>query len=80
MNKVNNEEERYIRISEDLEKRIVAFCDDELNYHINDSGCADEYDEEIRAQIELLQLLGYGEMAEDYETQYNEWLKEEGKM
>lgn len=67
---------RTITMSEELEEKIVRFCDDELNYHINESGCADEYEEEIEAQIELLQLLGYGEMAEDYENQYEEWLEE----
>jgi hypothetical protein len=36
-----------ITISDELEKLIVAFCDDELNYHINESGCAEEYHHEI---------------------------------
>lgn len=67
---------RTIHISDELEEKIVAFCDDELNYHINESDCADEYDSEITAQIELLQLLGRNEMAERYEKQYREWLEE----
>lgn len=66
------EEEKYktINISASLEKSIVAFCNDELNYHINESGCANEYDSEIKAQIELLRLLGHTQMADDYAAQY----------
>lgn len=63
-----------INISKDLEDKIVAFCDDELNYHINESGCADEYQDEIEAQIELLRLMGYTRMADDYETQFAEYM------
>ncbi len=59
-----------IKISSEMEKKIVAFCDDELNYHINESGCADEYEDEIEAEIYLLNQLGYVDMANDYKAQY----------
>lgn len=63
-----------IDISKDLKEKIIAFCDDELNYHINESGCADEYQDEIEAQIELLRLLGKKAMANKYEKQFNEYM------
>lgn len=63
-----------IEISEELEKLIVDFCNDELNYHINESGCAEEYKEEIDAQLELLRLLGYNTMREDYLEDYKQYL------
>lgn len=59
-----------------LEKRNVAFCTDELNYHINESGCADEYHDEILAQIELLYHLGCRLDAAKYENQYKHVLTE----
>ena len=65
-----------IDISPELEKKIVAFCDDELNYHIHESFCADEYQNEIEAQIELLRLMGYDRMADRYEKDFNTWMKE----
>ena len=71
---------KMIEISDELEKKIVAFCEDELNYHIHDSCYADEYESEITAQIELLRLLGYKDMADEYEDDfkgYMESLKEE---
>lgn len=65
-----------ITISESLERDIVNFCEDELNYHINESRCADAYDTEIRTQIKLLKLLGYEQMAEGYLNDYEAWRKE----
>lgn len=67
---------KIIEISSELEKSIVAFCVDELDYHINESYCAEEYADEIKAQIELLQLLGYTEEANDYEGQFDEYMQE----
>ena len=68
--------DKVIKISEELKTKIVNFCDDELGYHIHESGCAKEYAEEIEAQIELLRLLGYKEMADAYEGDYHEALDE----
>lgn len=65
-------EGKTITISPELEKKIVAFCDDELDYHINDSGCAEEYRSEIEAQIELLRLLGHEKTADKYEQEFLE--------
>lgn len=67
-----------ITISDELAKRIVDFCEDELNYHINESGCADEYDSEIKAQVELLDLLGYSDRADKYRNEYQSYLDENG--
>lgn len=64
-----------ITITPELEEDIIDFCDDELNYHINESGCAEDYDTEIRAQIELLKLLGYNIMANKYLKEYRRELK-----
>lgn len=64
-----------ITITSALERDIVAFCDDELNYHINESGCPEEYKSEINAQIELLRLLGYDDMSESYKTQFQNALQ-----
>ena len=66
-----------IRITPALERDIVAFCDDELDYHINKSGCAESYKSEIKAQIKLLKLLGYEQMANDYDQQFRDYMKEE---
>ena len=54
-------------------KEIVNFCEDELNYHINDCDCR-EYQSEIKAQIKLLELLGYDERSLFYKEQYKEQL------
>ena len=62
---------KFISIEPELEKSIVNFCDDELNYHINESGCAEEYENEINAQIKLLEKLGYNQMAETYKEQFD---------
>ena len=66
-----------VEFSPSLKKRTIEFCDDELNYHINDSGCAWEYHNEITSQIEILVLLGEKDMAEGYADDYMEYLKEE---
>lgn len=66
-----------IKISKELEKKIIAFCDDELNYHINDCDYPEEYKDEIDAQIELLKLMGYNDMAERFEEALEERLLEE---
>lgn len=64
-----------ITISPELESKIVDFCDDELNYHINESGCAEEYETEITAQIELLRLLGHDDLANAYQDYFDEYMK-----
>ena len=65
-----------ISISDELESKIIRFCDDELNYHINESGCPDEYQDEILAQIELLRLLGKTDMADQYEEENKAHMEE----
>ena len=65
-----------ITISDELDKKIVDFCNDELNYHINESRFADEYEDETTAQIELLRLLGYKEMADKYESDFKSKMEE----
>ncbi len=71
-----------VNFSERLRLNTIEFCDDELNYHINDSGCADEYDNEICCQIEILYLLGKKKLAKDYMNNYRrrltEMISEEG--
>ena len=59
-----------VTVTSDLERRIVNFCDDELNYHINETIDPTEYESEIMAQIELLSLLGKRAMAEAYREAY----------
>ena len=65
-----------ITISPELESKIVAFCDDELNYHIKESSCAEEYEDEITAQIELLRLLGHNDLADKYQDYFDEYMSE----
>jgi hypothetical protein len=65
-----------ITISPELESKIVAFCNDELDYHIGESGCAEEYEDEITAQIELLRLLGYDDLANGYQDYFDEYMSE----
>lgn len=67
---------RTIHISEELEKRILDFCKDELEYHICESGCAEQYHSEILAQIELLKLLEDHSTAECYTDAYHNYLQE----
>ena len=69
---VKTTQAKIIQINRELEEGIYRFCIDELNYHINESRCAKEYDSEIRSQIELLKLLGYKEEATEFEQQYKE--------
>jgi hypothetical protein len=57
-----------------MEDKIYDFCDDELNYHINESCCADEYAGE--AEIYILRQLGYNKEADTYEQQMKEYMEE----
>ncbi len=66
-----------VKFSKKLADRTIAFCKDELNYHIRESGCAKEYHEETLAEIELLFRLGEKESAEEYKNQYLEELEDE---
>lgn len=66
-----------IKVSSEMERKIIAFCDDELNYHINESGCADEYEDEIEAEIFLLTQLGCTDIADHYKEQYEAFKKNE---
>lgn len=61
---------KLIRISPDLEEDILKTFEDELNYHINESGCPCEYETEIEVQLAILSLLGYKEEAREYRAQY----------
>lgn len=65
-----------ITITDEMEDAIVNVCYDELNYHINESGCPDEYELEIKTQIEMLRLLGHNDLAESYENQFNAKIQE----
>lgn len=60
-----------IEINDKLREKTIAFCEDELSYHIEDSYCANEYHDEILAEIEILFLLGEKEMALDYAELYS---------
>ena len=59
-----------VNFNETLKNRTIAFCEDELNYHINESGCANEYHDETCAEIELLYRLGKERSARSYKRQY----------
>lgn len=65
-----------ITISEELEKDIYDFCDDELDWHINNCEPS-EYKSEILAQIELLRLLGYKADAKAWKEAFEEACGEE---
>lgn len=65
-----------IKISDDLERKIYDFCMDELNYHIYECGCAEEYEDEIEAQIQLLSLLGYKDKAYEFSKGFEEYMDE----
>ena len=66
-----------IEISDELKERILYFCEDELAYHIEESCCANEYHDEILAEIELLFLIGEKEKAYDFAKLYSECSKED---
>ncbi len=59
-----------VTFDEKLTSRTIAFCKDELNYHINESGCANQYHDETIAELELLYRLGEENLAENYKNQY----------
>lgn len=66
-----------ISITPSLEKDIVKFCDEELNYLINE--CLHGYidsENEIKTLIEVLKLLGHTEMSLAYEKQYQDCVEE----
>ena len=70
-----------IDIDKTLKERMIEFCDDELNYHINESGCAESYHGETLAEIELLFLLGKPDWAMEYANDYgNEILHDVDKQ
>ena len=59
-----------IEISEQLRQDIYDMCDDELNYKIYSSGCAEDYDATIRTMCTLLEILGFKDDAETYLNDY----------
>lgn len=65
-----------IKVSDEMVSKITAFCNDELNYHINESGCLECYKDESEAEIFLLRQLGENSAADRYETQLKEQLDE----
>lgn len=67
---------KIIKISPKLEQQIYDFCEDELDWHINEC-VASEYEDEILAQIELLRLLGYKEDARAWKERFEEVKEEE---
>ncbi len=69
---------KQITIEPELERAIVDMCDDELNYHIKESGCAEEYASEISVQIRLLEKLGYSQKAKQYQEQFQNYMTELG--
>ena len=65
-----------VKFSPSLASRTISFCLDELNYHIDESGCAEEYHDEILAQIELLFQLGEKDDAKMWLDSYKERLED----
>lgn len=66
---------RYIYLDEKNQLRTMAFCQDELDYHIYDSGCAWQYHDEIMAELEILCQLGMN--GSNYLEDYLPHLREE---
>lgn len=58
-----------IEFNDVLREKTIAFCNDELNYHITEC-CATDYHNEILAQIEILFLLGEAKSARKYAFEY----------
>ncbi len=65
-----------ITISPELEERIVESFMAELDYHIYESGCVDEYQTEINTQIDLLRLLGHTDLVKMYEKDNKDAMKD----
>ncbi len=59
-----------IEFNNELIEKTIAFCNDELEYHLKDSGCANEYHNENLAEIEILSLIGEKENALEYANWY----------
>ena len=66
---------RTIKVPDEMAQKIIAFCEDELSWHINDCE-ADEYVDESEAEIFLLRELGEKESADNWEAELNEHLEE----
>lgn len=66
-----------IRISSDLEKKLIASVKDSLSYKIYETDCPEEYEDDIMSQIELLRLLGRDAEADRYTEAYEAYLREE---
>ena len=58
-----------IEFNDALRGKTIAFCNDELDYHISEC-CAIDYHNEILAQIEILFLLGEVKSARQYAFEY----------
>lgn len=63
-----------IEISEALEKDILYMCDDELNYQISESDCAEQYNTNILTKLHILNELGHTELAKEYAKDYTDYL------
>lgn len=61
-----------------LKEYTIGLCEDELNYHVNKSGCADEYHGDICVEIELLYRLGAEDSATSYKEQYLDFITKKG--
>lgn len=60
MKKVN------IELTDIQTKNLIEALDDDINYKISESGCANEYEKQIRIYIMLLEKLGEADKAKDY--------------
>lgn len=65
-----------VEIGGEFKSRLLYALNDLLEYHINDSDCANEYSTTILAHIELLYRMGKVEDAERYKNDYLEHLKD----
>ena len=61
-----------INVSEDMERKIIDYCYNRLDYLFNESGCIKEHLDEIEIEIFLARELWCKDMADYYEIRMKE--------
>lgn len=69
-----------VEFDEELRKKTIAFCDDNLDCDINYSHHVEDYHDEILAQIEILLLLDKADMARKYAYEYGNHILDNVKL
>lgn len=64
-------------ITKDFKEEVYDTLTDEIEYYIFESHCVEEHESTIFAHIGMLKALGYKDIAEEYENDYESEVNEE---